>query len=118
MEEAERLCDRVGIMDHGRLIAEGTRRSLVGQLGELDRISLTATGDLPALARDCRDLSGIVRADVKDGELLLLAREGRRLLPTVLAAAERVRVEVRSVEVVEPDLEAVFLHLTGTALRD
>ncbi|GAA3592375.1 ABC transporter ATP-binding protein [Kribbella ginsengisoli] len=118
MEEAERLCDRVGIMDHGRLVAEGTRRGLVAQLGELDRITLTATGDLQRLAERCRALPGIAGADLKDGQVLLLAHDGRRLLPAVLAAAESAETELRSVEVVEPDLEAVFLHLTGTALRE
>ena len=118
MEEAERLCDRVGIIDHGRLVAEGTRRELIAQLGEHDHIQLSATGDLAALADRCRELDGIDKADVKDGQVQLLAREGRRLLPAVLEAAERTGTQLRSVEVAEPDLEAVFLHLTGTALRE
>jgi len=118
MEEAERLCDRVGIIDHGRLVAEGTRRELVAQLGEHDRIQLSSTGDLGVLSDHCLELDGIDRADVKDGQVQLLAREGRRLLPAVLEAAERTGTQVRSVEVAEPDLEAVFLHLTGTALRE
>ena len=50
MEEAERLCDRVGIIDHGKLIAEGTRRELVGLVGERDRVDLSATGDLAKAA--------------------------------------------------------------------
>ena len=50
MEEAERLCDRVGIMDEGRIIAEGRRRELVALIGELDRVRLVASGDLPAAA--------------------------------------------------------------------
>jgi len=118
MEEAERLCDRVGIIDHGRLVAEGTRRELVARLGERDRIVLSATGGLEALASECRGLTGIDSADVADGEVQLTAQEGRRLLPAVLDAAERSGTSVRSVEVTEPDLEAVFLHLTGTALRE
>ncbi|WP_327635211.1 ABC transporter ATP-binding protein [Kribbella sp. NBC_00482] len=118
MEEAERLCDRVGIIDHGRLVAEGTRRELVAQLGERDRINLTATGDLALLANRCRALAGVDRADVKDGAVQLIASDGRRLLPDVLEAADRTGVSVRSVDVDEPDLEAVFLHLTGTALRE
>lgn len=118
MEEAERLCDRVGIIDHGQLVAEGTRRELVAQLGEHDRIQLSATGDLGVLAERCRRLDGIDRADVKDGQVQLLARDGRSRLPAVLEAAEQTGTQVRSVEVTEPDLEAVFLHLTGTALRE
>ncbi len=64
MEEAERLCDRVGIIDAGRLVAEGTRRELVGQLGELDRLQISATGDLAALSAQCRNLPGVQDATV------------------------------------------------------
>jgi ABC-2 type transport system ATP-binding protein len=119
MEEAERLCDRVGIIDQGRLIAEGTRRELVAQIGERDRIELAASGDLVGLAAGCRrTLDGVDEATVVAGGLHLVARDGRRLLPKLLELAEAAGVEVTSVEVVEPDLEAVFLHLTGKALRD
>jgi ABC-2 type transport system ATP-binding protein len=119
MEEAERLCDRVGIIDQGRLIAEGTRRELVAQVGERDRIELAASGDLIGLAAGCkRTLDGVDEATVVAGGLHLVARDGRRLLPKLLELAETAGVEVTSVEVVEPDLEAVFLHLTGKALRD
>jgi ABC-2 type transport system ATP-binding protein len=118
MEEAERLCDRVGIIDHGRLVAEGTRRELVALVGERDRIELAATGDLETFAAACRRIGGVDGAAVSTDHVQLLAREGRRLLPGVLDEAERAAVTVRSVEVIEPDLEAVFLHLTGTALRE
>jgi ABC-2 type transport system ATP-binding protein len=118
MEEAERLCDRVGIIDQGRLVAEGTRRELVARLGDHDRITLAATGQLDGLVEVCRNLSGVDRTNVTDGEVHLVVRDGRRLLPSVLDAAERAGVTVNSVEVDEPDLEAVFLHLTGTALRE
>jgi len=118
MEEAERLCDRIGIIDHGRLIAEGTSRELVSQVGEKDRITLSANGSLTAFAQECRSLEGIERVDLTDSSIVLLAREGRRRLPQVLEAAGRTGTSVRSVEVDEPDLEAVFLHLTGTALRE
>ena len=118
MEEAERVCDRVGIIDQGRLVAEGTRRELVARLGQRDRIELGASGDLEALATVLRTLPGVDSAGVADHQVHLLAGEGRRILPAVLEAADRVDATVNSVEVVEPDLEAVFLHLTGTALRE
>ncbi len=118
MEEAERVCDRVGIIDHGRLVAEGTRRELVARLGERDRIELGASGDLERLAAACKAVAGVEDAAVAEGAVHLVADEGRRILPAVLEAAERAGVSVNSVDVVEPDLEAVFLHLTGTALRE
>ena len=118
MEEAERLCDRVGILDHGRLVAEGTRRELVDLVSEHDRIELVATGDLRDLAAACRRLPGVQDVATNADGLQVLAQQGRKILPAVLAAAEGQTIAVRSVEVIEPDLEAVFLHLTGTALRE
>jgi linearmycin/streptolysin S transport system ATP-binding protein len=118
MEEAERLCDRVGIIDEGRIIAEGTRRELVAGTGERDRLRVGLNGDGAALAARCRELEGGVEAVVGDGEIEVLATDGRRLLAPIIHAAESLGVEVTGVEVIEPDLESVFLHLTGKALRD
>lgn len=118
MEEAERLCDRVGIIDQGKIIAEGTRRELVSRLGQSDRIQLAATGDLQQFAKAVKAKDGIDEATVTEQGVDLICREGRRLLPSILELAERSGVDVSSVEVFEPDLEAVFLHLTGKALRD
>jgi ABC-2 type transport system ATP-binding protein len=118
MEEAERLCDRVGIIDQGRLIAEGTRRELVARVGERDRIELAATGDLAALAAAAARLDGVDEAGVVAGGVHLVARDAGPLLPRLLEAAEHAGAQVTSVELIEPDLEAVFLHLTGKALRD
>jgi ABC-2 type transport system ATP-binding protein len=118
MEEAERVCDRVGIIDHGRLIAEGTRRELVAQLGEQDRIELNASGDLERLAEACRAVDGVSSAATAENSVHLVATEGRHLLPAILEAADAADISITSVDVVEPDLEAVFLNLTGTALRE
>ena len=118
MEEAERLCDRVGVIDEGRLVAEGTRRDLVAHVGERDRIDIRATGDLVALASVCRTVDGVDEATAADDVVHVLAADGRRLLRPLIEAADGVAADVTSVELVEPDLEAVFLHLTGKALRD
>ncbi len=118
MEEAEQICDRIGIVDHGRLIAEGTHHDLISRLGEHDRIDLGCSGDLEALVSTLSALEGIERASAGDHHVEVLARDGRHVLPSVLEAALSARVEVRSVDVRQPDLEGVFLHLTGTALRE
>jgi ABC-2 type transport system ATP-binding protein len=118
MEEAERLCDRIGIVDLGELMAEGTREELVALVGEHDRVRLAGTGDLSAAARACEAVAGVRAASVRDGELELIVEGARGVLAGLLGAAATAGVDVKAVEVDEPDLEAVFLHLTGKALRD
>jgi len=118
MEEAERLCDRVGIIDEGKIIAEGSRRELTAKIGQRDRIELTGTGRLDQFARQAKRLKDVDDATVGDGTVQFLVRSGREVLPRLLEIADRAKVAVTSVEVIEPDLEAVFLHLTGKGLRD
>ena len=118
MEEAERLCDRVGVIDQGKLIAEGTRKELVSLVGERDRVHLSAAGDL---ARAATALSGqpwVHEASTADEGIDLVVTDARGNLPALLQDAAAAGAAIKSVEVTEPDLEAVFLHLTGRALRD
>ncbi len=118
MEEAERLCDRVGIIDAGEIRAEGTRRELVALVGQRDEVRLTATGDLGAATKAVGALPGVGGAVVRDGVLELVVDDARGMLPRLLDAVDKAGATVRGVDVVQPDLEAVFLHLTGRALRD
>ena len=118
MEEVERLCRRIGIVDGGRLIAEGTRHELIERLDRADRVELDVRDHEERLATAAAELDGVTHATHGPGTVSLVARAGRRLLPALLERAARVGAEVASVQVIEPDLEAVFLHLTGRALRD
>ncbi len=118
MEEAERLCDRVGIIDNGQIKAEGTRRELVSLIGHRDRVDLAASGPLPAAADALRAVPGVEEATAHEGGIGLLVGEARTILPRLLEVATAAGASVSGVEIVEPDLEAVFLHLTGRALRD
>ncbi|MFI5283062.1 MAG: ABC transporter ATP-binding protein [Candidatus Dormibacterales bacterium] len=118
MEEAERLCDRVGIIDHGKLIAEGTRPELIGMVGERDRVTLAATGEIAKALQALKAQPWIHSADASDGGLELVVDDARTRLPAILQEVAGAGVAIKSVEVAEPDLEAVFLHLTGRALRD
>ena len=118
MEEAERLCDRIGIIDHGQLIAEGTRDDLVRMVGEGDQVRLSAAGDLARAAAGLAARSWVRQARALDGGIDLVVDNASSELPAILSDVAAGGVAVRSVEVTEPDLEAVFLHLTGRALRD
>ena len=118
MEEAERLCDRIGIVDLGEVKAEGTRAELVALVGEHDRVVIEASGGLEQAASAMSSLPGVVAASAADGSLALIVDDARTLLPELLRAATDAGAAVRGVDVDQPDLEAVFLHLTGKALRD
>ncbi|UFS98422.1 ABC transporter ATP-binding protein [Nocardia huaxiensis] len=118
MEEAERLCDRVGILDGGRMIAEGTPRELTRLVGEHDLVRLAVAG-VPARAVDALGREpAVVRAVATGTGIDLFVDDARTALPGLLAVAADAGAAVRSVTVHEPDLEAVFLHLTGKTLRD
>lgn len=123
MEEAEELSDHIAIMDHGKLIALGTQDELVKIVGETDRIRLAVGGSSegPAadgLARAWMALPGVEKVSIEDGVFTVLAHDGHQALPRLFEAASGLAVRINSVEIQEPDLEAVFLHLTGRALRD
>ncbi|HXH95814.1 MAG TPA: ABC transporter ATP-binding protein [Gaiellaceae bacterium] len=118
MEEAERLCDRIGIIDLGELKAEGTRAELVSLVGQHDRVRFDGDGELEAGAAAARGLGAVQAASVQDGGIQLLVEDARSLLPELLQTVVAAGVAVKGVEVDEPNLEAVFLHLTGKALRD
>lgn len=118
MEEAERLCDRVAIIDEGRIQAEGTTNQLVELTGEVDRIDLRASGNADAAVLALRRLPGVQQVDGGPSGLILTVHDGPGLLAPIVAEAGRAGMTLTSVEIVRPDLESVFLHLTGKALRD
>jgi len=120
MEEAERLCARIGIIDAGKLIAEGTRSELVANLGQDARIEI-GLGRGEGLARAVSVVGGLegVRSPVvMDDHLNVFADRGAYRLPALLSALLSAGLVAASIKVVEPNLEDVFLRLTGRALRD
>jgi ABC-2 type transport system ATP-binding protein len=120
MEEAERLCDRVAIIDQGKIQAEGTRRELVTLVGENDRVRIqTAGATATSVAIDHLErLPGVVTALSSGNTIELIVENASSILAETLQVVTEAGTSVSSVSVEEPDLEAVFLHLTGKALRD
>jgi ABC-2 type transport system ATP-binding protein len=117
-EEAERLCDRIGIIDEGRIKAEGTRRELVALVGQKDRVELIVSEAVEPATAALATLAPVEEAISGDGRIELVVDQARNHLAHILETATAAGAMVKSVEVIEPDLEAVFLHLTGKALRD
>ena len=120
MEEAEELSDRVGIIDHGKLIAIGTQKELTRMVGENEGLRLHfGEGDtVEPLVESIRQLPEVIKVSTTDHEILVIVPDAEAALPGVVTKANENGVRVRSIDIEEPNLEAVFLHLTGRALRD
>jgi ABC-2 type transport system ATP-binding protein len=119
MEEADQLCDRIGIMDHGRILSLGTPEELKQSVGADTIVTVTTDGDLPGLA-DClrSSVEGVDSATTRDGSVQLAVRGTDRVLLRVIGAADDAGYAVRDVQVAPPSLETVFINLTGKELRD
>lgn len=120
MEEAAELSDRVGIIDHGELIALGTQDELTKQVGETETLILHIgeNEDPDALAKAVSAVEGVQKADVTDNEVSVITSDAKDILAAVVTKANERGIKIRSMDIREPNLEAVFLHLTGRALRD
>jgi ABC-2 type transport system ATP-binding protein len=146
MEEAQELSHHIAIMDQGQLIAQGTHADLVRIVGEFDRIDLTVSGRVPEAARRWQGVPGVRRisaeacdeaavespggagnghapppldrAPLAPDRVTLLVDDSDQVLPRLFESVAGIPAHITAVSIQEPNLEAVFLHLTGRALRD
>ncbi len=118
MEEAEELSNRIAIMDKGKVIACGTRDELVRLVGEQARIDLAVSGEPSQAAEACQTVDGVSRTTVEQGRVEVLAADADSVVPRLFERAAQSGFRISAVEIQEPDLETVFLSLTGRALRD
>jgi len=118
MEEAQELSDHIAIMDQGKVIAHGTHDELVKIVGEMDRIDLAINAEPTRVIERWQATEGVHQVSDEDETLTLLVGDSNLVLPRLFESATQVGARITSVEIQEPNLEAVFLHLTGRALRD
>lgn len=137
MEEAQELSDHIAIMDQGEIIAYGNHEELVSIVGQMDRITLTVNGRSESMIKGWQAVPGVDKViapvtqtasgdqNAQDGavasgdtSISLLVDDSNVVLPSLFEVTAAAGIRITSVEIQEPNLEAVFLHLTGRALRD
>jgi ABC-2 type transport system ATP-binding protein len=118
MAEAQELSDRIGIVDNGKMIALGTHEELVRIVGGRARVTARVDHELERMVERWREVPGVERGDVEEDEAVLLTRDADQVLPRLFETAAAAGSRIAEINVSEPNLEMVFLHLTGRALRE
>jgi ABC-2 type transport system ATP-binding protein len=119
MEEADKLCQRVAILDHGKVLALDTPANLKKSTGADTIVTIKVIGDPQVLADVVtRDVPGVVKTRVGDGTVQVHVQGTDRLVPSIVNAAEKANLDVIDLAVAEPSLETVFINLTGKELRE
>jgi len=117
LDEADQLCDRIAVIDHGKIIALGTPKELKDSVGG-DSLEVAVAPDSPDLTPLVSPMTGVKAISRRDDTYRIKCASGERLVPGVVFAAERAGISVRGVKVVTPTLDEVFLELTGHAYRE
>ena len=120
MEEAQELSHRVGIIDHGEMIAIGTQDELVRRVGQKETLLLSFSDEqsIAPLVEKIQPIPGVFQVTAEDYRLNVLVNSADELLPTIVQVCSEANLKIRAVHIEEPNLEAVFLQLTGRALRE
>ncbi|MHB8126656.1 MAG: ABC transporter ATP-binding protein [Desulfitobacteriaceae bacterium] len=118
MEEVEFLCSRIAIMDQGKVIALGTKEELKRRIGEMDIINIESTNISKKLIDSVKDISGVDNVVQNANTLKVMAKDADTILAKVISILEAQRCKIQAVKIEQTNLESVFLHLTGRALRD
>lgn len=118
MEEVEYLCSRIGIIDHGKLLALGDKDSLKKSVIDMDNIQLELSSVMPALPENIKKIEKVKNVSVKENTVNIYSTESQAIITPVLSEIAKAGIKVLSMKIQEPNLESVFLNLTGRELRD
>ncbi len=118
MQEVEEICDRVGIIDHGKLIGLGTNEELKSQLSEEERLVIDVMNMKFNLLEEIRNLNGVINVIQNKDSLEILTKKAQQIMQDVLFILSKEDVKVSNISLQQPNLESVFLSLTGRNLRD
>ena len=118
MEEAESLCHRVGIIDNGKLIALGTKQELKNMIAQDEKLLLKITTPSFNVLDEVKKMRGVKSAAFNDDVLEIITTNGQQQLQDILFTLAKHDVKVKNFNIIEPDLESLFLYLTGKNLRD
>jgi ABC-2 type transport system ATP-binding protein len=119
MEEADKLCNRVAIMDRGRILALGTPAELKQSVGADTVVTVRTSGDQGRLGELLtREVEGVTRSRSMDGSIQLHVQTSERLVPRIVLSAERAGFDILDLSITQPSLETVFINLTGKELRE
>ncbi|GBE18603.1 daunorubicin/doxorubicin resistance ATP-binding protein DrrA [archaeon BMS3Abin16] len=116
MDEADYLCDRIGIVDYGKIVVLGTSKELKEKVGE-DLISLEITGRASSADSVFEGLDGVLAVNIHDNTVDLSVKNAEKRIPLIIETSRRAGIEISSVNMRKPTLEDVFLHYTGRTIR-
>lgn len=118
MEEVEYLCTRIGIIDHGKVIAIGDKDELKKSVINQDKIEITLSSITPSVIERIKGLKDVAAVTTDENKMTVYSKDGTTLLTNILLEIGKLNIKVLSLNIEEPNLESVFLNLTGRALRD
>lgn len=118
MEEVEYLCSRIAIMDHGKVIAEGSKEELRKLIGDMDTINIALGNADERIVGRLRTVNGVENVHLEEDSLEIIAREADTVIARIISILDLEKCKIHGVNIVQTNLESVFLHLTGRALRD